>query len=160
VISQEDIAFAKQKLRDGPGIFFVDEEPSLTYSAGISRWYDFPEIIITGADEATAKKDILTIISYLKNGHRLRLDEVLEGILSGPIAFKLVEDREYRRLAAVPYGVYRGKFKLAQCVFPDGNGAFEWTSTTETANNFIHHKQDVVLTKDSLHFLKIAFRRW
>jgi hypothetical protein len=108
--------------------------PAFTYTTGLWRNFQAPEIVVVGPDAEHAYALVDEIAAAMKAGFRpefrRRYDEFIEG---APVEFVRVDERHYETMFEHAVWFYTHsmappvRFPVVQCVLPNiATGAFPW----------------------------------
>ncbi len=105
----------------------VDSVPPFTYTVGLWRLADHPELIITGLPADTAKRVLDHAVQGVREGRPIRAGTVVDGLIGTyPAAAREVDAARLPELAFA-VDLYQGPgFKAIQLVWPDRAGSFPW----------------------------------
>ena len=105
----------------------VESTPPFTYTAGLWRRWNHPELIITGLPAETAKWVLDRAVQAISAGHPIEADTSIPGLIGAyPAAARRIADEQLPQLAFAA-DLYRGViFTALQLVWPDGAGNFPW----------------------------------
>jgi hypothetical protein len=103
-----------------------DDGPPFTYSIGLFRTFDHPEIIILGLDLDLMHQMINLIGEEIRQDRRFADGESVSGILEGyKVRFLHVVRRHYPEHFGYAHWYYKGDdFPALQCLWPDRQGRF------------------------------------
>jgi uncharacterized protein DUF4262 len=106
-----------------------DEQEWFSYSTGLYRAFNHPEILLFGLDADTATPVINDIGNEVKDGRRFEQNEQYGGIFGGGVRC------QFREVLASNYADYVGfaqwfyesvDFPVLQCFWPDKIGKYPW----------------------------------
>lgn len=105
------------------------EAPPFSYSIGITRRLNRPEIVVVGLKEPIAKFVINEYNSRLRKGEAFRPGEFYGGFVQGfDCVFEDVHPRHYRDYFGWALWLYKGNdFRVVQLVYPTTSGIWPWT---------------------------------
>ena len=105
----------------------VASEPPFTYTAGLWRSLNHPELIVTGLPAETAKVVLDHAVDEIKRGQPIRDGTIVRGLIGEyPVAARRVQPSSLAQLAFAAE-LYRGvTFSAIQLVWPDRAGHFPW----------------------------------
>ena len=105
----------------------VDSVPPFTYTVGLWRMADHPELIITGLPAETAKWVLDRAVQEIREGRAISPGTTVPGLIGEyPAAAREVDAARLSELAFAA-DLYRGiVFRAVQVIWPDRTGKFPW----------------------------------
>jgi hypothetical protein len=105
-----------------------DPHPPHSFSIGLTKTFDHPEIVVVGLRGETAHVFINDIGERIRHGEVFELDRDYSDLASGfPVRFVTVLQQNFSEYLGWALWFYRGKtFSAIQMVWPDRKGAFPW----------------------------------
>lgn len=106
-----------------------DTAPPFSYTIGITRQLQKPEIVVVGLKEPIAKFVINEYNKRLKRGESFRPGTFYSGFLEGfDCVFEEVHPKHYREYFGWALWLYRGDdFRVLQLVYPTTSGIWPWS---------------------------------
>ncbi len=104
------------------------EGPGYTFSVGLWRGWQHPEIVLFGLNHEAAQRLINHLGTTIKGGDRYDPGRFYEGIVSGyRVVFLPVDQDQVGPYLGYACWFNRGQdFPVLQCVWPDREGRFPW----------------------------------
>ncbi len=107
-----------------------DQYPRFSYSIGIEKNTNQPEIIITGLNHEIAHWLINEYNNRVKSGVVFEANKYYSGFLDEfEVTFKEVEKKHYQEYFGWAKWLYKGdSFKVLQLIYPSTSGVWPWDS--------------------------------
>jgi hypothetical protein len=104
------------------------EYPRFSYSIGIEKCTELPELIVTGLKQEIAHWMINEYNNRIKDGEVFEPNNFYEGFLDGiEVTFKEVEKKHYREYFGWGRWLYKNyNFKVLQLIYPSTSGVWPW----------------------------------
>jgi hypothetical protein len=114
-----------------PHILGDDENPRFSFSVGLYKTYQHPEIIIIGLKQELSHTLINNIAEDIKNGKRYDAFEWSNDILTNyNCLFIPVDKLNYEEYMGYANWYYNGNnYPLLQCIYPTVKGVYPWEDT-------------------------------
>jgi len=105
-----------------------DNYPRFTYSIGIEKISNQPEIIITGLKQEIAHWMVNEYNSRVKAGEVFKAGEFYSDFLEGfEVTFREVEKKHYSEYFGWGNWLYKGDdFRVLQLIYPNTSGIWPW----------------------------------
>jgi hypothetical protein len=105
-----------------------DDNPSFSYSIGIQKISNHPEIIITGLKFEIAHSIINEYNNKVKSGENFITDKFYNDFLENfDVTFKPVNKKYFKEYFGWARWLYDGNnFKALQLIYPNVNGIWPW----------------------------------
>jgi len=139
IMADSEINSVDQKLLDdvekyGLHILHIlgdEEHPPFSYSIGLFKTFNHPEIIIIGLKQQLSHIIINNIAEDIKNGIAYEPFSWSEDILDNyKCLFIPVDKSNYREYVGYDRWYYNGDdFSLLQCIYPTTKGIYPWEET-------------------------------
>lgn len=102
--------------------------PRFTYSVGIQKTTEQPELVVTGLKKELAHWMVNEYCERVKNGEIFESDEMYSGFLEGfDVTFKSVNKEHYKDYFGWDLWLYKGdNFNVLQLVYPSTSGVWPW----------------------------------
>jgi hypothetical protein len=105
----------------------VDATPPFTYTVGLWRLAEHPELIITGLPDEVAKWALDRAVQAIRDGHPIAPGTLVDGLLGDYAAAAREVDLGRLHELAFAADLYRGViYRAVQLVWPDRQGNFPW----------------------------------
>jgi len=111
-----------------------DDHPNFSYSIGIEKTSQQPEIIVTGIDRDAAHGIINEYNSLVRSGREFSKDTLYDDFLEGyESQFKLVSKAYFKEYFGWASWLYKGDdYRVFQFVFPSKSGMWPWEENAPT----------------------------
>lgn len=99
-----------------------------SYTVGLFRTFNHPEIIISGLRSEIANQLLSDIALKLKKGVHRQEDKTYDDLIDGfPCVFKKVQRYNYDEYLGRAIWLYQGyEFPVLQCIWPSKDNKFPW----------------------------------
>jgi hypothetical protein len=114
-----------------------DGDPPFSYSVGLSKTWQHPELLIVGLNMDDSETILTTFVSLIRQGHRYAHGDIDRSQFNSPIAFvEIPSDVDDSDVLSDRFAVARAlyddvKFDALQVVTPDDNGRFPWEAACD-----------------------------
>jgi hypothetical protein len=103
------------------------ESPSFTYSTGISKNYEAPEIIIIGLPNKLAASVVNNYLRRIKEGETFEIGNLYPDFLANfDITFGPVSLNNKKEFLLSSCWFYNDEFEAVQLIFPTPSGIWPW----------------------------------
>ena len=103
------------------------EDPNFSYSTGISKTYNAPELIVIGLSTNLSQSIINTYANLLKEKREFEKGEFYKGFLEGfEITFREVSEASKKEHMLSACWFHENKFEALQLVYPTTKGVWPW----------------------------------
>lgn len=108
-------------------VFGTEEKPPFTYTIGLKKTYNMPELIVFGLDPQSAHGVLYAAIGLIKQGN-FDFDALHSQIIEGfQCAFKNVPFEIAKKYAYSASWFYNNeRYEMSQLIWPDEAGKFPW----------------------------------
>lgn len=111
------------------------EEPSFTYSTGIQKSVNAPEVIVVGLPSKLAASVVNNYLRRIKEGETFEVGKFYPDFLSSfDVAFGAVSHENKQKFMLSSCWYYKNTFEALQLIFPTTSGVWPWD--TEASENF------------------------
>jgi hypothetical protein len=108
-----------------------EAQPAYSYSVGLSKAFDHPEVIAFGLSQAVLQQIINTIGQRVRAGHRFSDKETSEDVLTGyACAFRKVAPAALSNYMPAVVEYYGHEVPALHCIWPDREGRYPWQRGT------------------------------
>ena len=106
------------------------ELPPYSFSIGLFKSYNHPEIIFIGMDQQLSHSLINNIASDIKNGEKFEANKYYPDIIERfDCYFVDVNKLNYKEYLGYANWYYEGyDYPVVQCIYPTTNGIYPWQS--------------------------------
>ena len=105
--------------------------PGFSYSVGLHRSFQHPEVIAFGLREDTRQQILNNIANQVRSGVRFEPNQTSDQVLNGfDCAFRAVAPGAVRYYMGMAVRFYDADVPALHCVWPDRNGHFPWDAAS------------------------------
>lgn len=115
-----------------------NDEPCFTYSIGINKQLQLPDIVIVGLKREIAQWIAQEYNHRLKQGEIFEVGKLYSGFLEGfDICFEKVSKRHYPDYFGWGIWLHQGdKFEVLQLIWPSTAGFWPWDDSNKTSDYY------------------------
>lgn len=116
-----------------------ETRPPVTYSIGIAKTIQCPDLIVTGMDKDSAHFLINEYIYRIKDGETFSADQFYDEFLEdAKITFKTIDKKFYDSYTPQGKWFYEGdNFTVLHLIWPDLEGEWPWEKKASKAYRFL-----------------------
>ena len=114
------------------------EEPSFTYSTGIQKSVNAPEVIVIGLPNKLAASVVNNYLKRIKEGETFEVGKFYPDFLEGfDITFGSVSHENKQKFMLSSCWYYKNTFEALQLIFPTTTGVWPWDAEADEGSHIM-----------------------
>ncbi|MCA8989994.1 MAG: DUF4262 domain-containing protein [Planctomycetaceae bacterium] len=138
-----------------------DGQPPFTYTVGLMKSFEHPELIIMGRLE-DGGRILAALVAAIQDGARIDQPQEYELLKGFPIATRPVDETQHELYLGYAMGFLRecgriGELEAVQVFFPDAEGRYPFQPGCSLSVYLAQPRLDIPLTEEELNEWKIQW---